>query len=97
MATTALSVTALPGKSHSFQAKAAAVGAHTGLFTELSVIALPGRIHSFVAKAEAEDDENYGPSGMSLYAYRKHMARFRKEDEEILAIIMASVTSASLN
>ncbi|MCK4816962.1 hypothetical protein KA005_14430 [bacterium] len=48
---TQLSVTATPGKPHSFSAKTpAAAGPHTGLFTELSVSALPGAIHSFTAK-----------------------------------------------
>ena len=55
MAYTSLSVTATPGKPHSFSAKAAAAGAgpHTGLFTELSVTALPGPRHSFTAKTAA--------------------------------------------
>lgn len=54
MATTALSVTATPGKPHSFLPKTEAVpesGPHTGTFTELSVTAIPGKIHSFSAKS----------------------------------------------
>ena len=56
MATTQLSVTALPGKPHSFSPKAEAVpesGPHTGTFTELSVTATPGSIHSFSPKDAA--------------------------------------------
>ena len=57
MAYTALSVSATPGKPHTFSAKEAApaeaAGPHTGLFTELSVTALPGKIHSFSAKDAA--------------------------------------------
>ena len=50
MAATQLSVTALPGKPHSFTAKTAATVSHTGTFTALSVTATPGKIHSFIAK-----------------------------------------------
>ena len=50
MATTALSITATPGKPHSFSPKAAAAG-HTGLFTQLSTIAIPGQRHSFSPKS----------------------------------------------
>lgn len=59
MATTALSVTGLPGKPHSFSPKAEAVpeaGPHTGLFTELSVNGLPGARHSFSAKTAAAEE-----------------------------------------
>jgi len=50
MATTRLSVIAVPGKPYSFVAKGSV---HTGRFTELSVIALPGMRHAFVAKTAA--------------------------------------------
>ena len=53
MATTQLSVTALPGKRHSFSPKAEASGQHTGLFTELSTSALPGIRQTFTAKTPA--------------------------------------------
>ena len=58
MAYTALSVSATPGKPHTFSAKEAApaeaAGPHVGgPFTELSVTALPGKIHSFSAKEAA--------------------------------------------
>ncbi len=56
MATTQLSVTATPGKPHSFSPKAKAgvvAGPHTGLFTELSVMATPGARHSFSPKTAA--------------------------------------------
>ena len=49
MATTELTVTATPGKPHSFSAKAAAAD----IITELSVMAIPGRRHSFSAKSAA--------------------------------------------
>ncbi len=54
MATTQLSLSAVPGRRYSFVAKDSAVGSHTGgPFTELAVNALPGQPHSFVAKGAA--------------------------------------------
>jgi hypothetical protein len=56
MAYTQLSVTATPGRRHSFSAKTPIAGTHTGLFTELSVTATPGRIHSFSPKTAASGE-----------------------------------------
>ena len=85
MATTALSITATPGKPHSFSPKASAAG-HTGLFTELSTIAIPGRRHSFTAKTLADADDLIGTRS-SIYddhgGYRK-LISVHKDDEEIL-------------
>ena len=50
---TQLSVTATPGKRHSFSAKSKG----SGPFTALSVLAVPGTIHSFTAKTPAVGHE----------------------------------------
>ena len=67
MATTQLSVTATPGKPHTFSPKTADAGAgpHTGgPFTALQVTALPGQIHSFNAKTAAAGST---PRGSDLF------------------------------
>jgi len=95
---TQLSVTATPGKPHSFAAKVPP-GPHTGLFTALSVMALPGGRHTFTAKgttgrAYDEDDFYEEPSGMRYQAW---MSKLKREDEEIAGLIMSIVQSGMLD
>ena len=85
MAYTRLSVIALPGRNYTFLPKTYATQPHTGEFTALQVYALPGRRRTFLAKTETAS------TGASKGPFEEYPDRWRilREDEEILAIIMA--------
>ena len=82
MAYTRLSVIAVPGRNYTFLPKTYATQPHIGEFTALQVYALPGRRRTFIAKEQV-----YG----SKKPFEEYPDRWRilREDEEILAIIMA--------
>lgn len=102
MATTALSIIALPGKPHSFLAKG--TGPHTGLFTSLSVLSIPGRRLTFIAKGEVivvppeptvptpakTGGMRLGVSSVQMYEERKDILRDDKDLMEFIGIILAS-------
>jgi len=90
---TALSVQATPGGLHEFIAKTPSGGGgkSSDRITDLSVTATPGGLHDFLAKNPApiipiEPARGGGGSGVYSDYERENILR---EDEEILAIIMA--------
>jgi hypothetical protein len=98
---TELSVSAIPGIIHSFSAKTAAVvpgvkGA--GEFTALSVLGLPGPIHSFLAKEVAvvpiPTVEVVSKGRVVEY---KQLMKLRRDDNDLLEIIVAALTRGILN
>ena len=130
---TSQSVTATPGRRHSFSAKTPAAGAKgTGPFTELSVTATPGGIHTFTAKDPADGGAKGAgpftaqsvmatPGGLRTFVAKdgvvtiippvkgaapvsgssgtnvgdiltaQHRKRLIREDDEVLAMIMAAM------
>lgn len=47
--------------------------------------------------AGEDDGEEYASKGVSLREHRRRLARLMREDEEMLEIIIASITTGSLN
>ena len=96
MATTQLSISAIPGKPHSFLPKFES-GMHVGTFTRLSVTATPGRIHSFIAKGviiippePPKPSMRLGVSAVGKLEERKDILRDDKDLMEFIGIILAS-------
>jgi len=103
-----LSVTALPGKRHSFTPKTSAEAVKgAGPFTMLSVMALPGMRHAFAAKSPYVEPEvtptpsptpaPVGGGYVSMPYPAEQMVRLYREDEEIMEFIMAMVQSGILD
>ena len=98
---TELSVSGVPGAIHSFTAKTAAVVSGVkgvGEFTALSVLAVPGPIHSFSAKeATAVAIPTVEVVSKGQVAEYKQLMKLRREDNELLEIIVAALTRGILN
>ena len=98
---TALAVTATPGGIHAFVAKTppGSGGKPSDRITALSITATPGGLRVFVAKTAAAIIPVEEAAEDLLFAERrskpgtnKHTERLAREDEEILAIIMAAMS-----
>jgi len=95
---TELTSWAIPGPARLFEAKSGSTTERDGTqFTELASWATPGLIRVFEAKTPAEIlppvvDVPLGGGGSKKKAeYDRHLERLMREDEEIVAIIMAAV------
>lgn len=90
-ATTALSVMATPGGLRTFAPKVPPV-VPTGQITELTVWAIPGKRRYFIAKTPyipPEPPATQIKGGGYQAPTRNYRAQILREDEEILAVIMA--------
>ena len=95
------SVTATPGKRRNFSGKG---DIFRGPFTRLSVVALPGKRYAIVAKTETEiiaeivtEEELMAPPDRYTLDKVRFIEQIRREDDEILAIILATAASGILD
>jgi len=100
---TSLSVSATPGRRHSFVAKSATSSKGAGSFTALSVLAVPGGRHVFIAKSAVvppttETTTTGGGGGSGFYARSYHepwqkyydkkpVQQFVNDDNEVIEIL----------